>query len=76
MICKIEFNLATSVPDLTTLVDGIRDKLCCINIKMDGYAAHICTMNTERCTHYTNKIVLTAVQKCNGFKDAIVRIKK
>jgi len=74
-VCKIEFNTAASSPDLTTLVDGIRDKLCCVNITMDGKATHICAQNTERCQHYTNKIVLTAVQKCNGYKDAVERIK-
>lgn len=76
MVCKIEFNTATSSPDLTTLVDGIRDKLCCVNITMDGKAAHLCAQNTERCQHYANKIVLTAVQKCNGFKDAVARLTK
>jgi len=49
-VCKIEFNKATSL-DLTTLVDGIREKLCCINITMDGKNAHLCAQNSERCQH-------------------------
>jgi len=73
-VCKIEFNTATSL-DLTTLVDGIREKLCCINIKMDGKNAHLCAQNSERCQHYANKIVKTAVTKCNGFKDAVEKFK-
>ena len=76
MVCKIEFKKDASMPDLTMLVDGIRDKLCCVNITMDWKAALLCAQNTERCQHYANKIVLTAVQKCNGFKDAVARITK
>lgn len=50
-VCKIAFNTTANPTDLTTLVDGIRDKECCINITMDGKAAHLCAQNSERCQH-------------------------
>jgi len=69
----MEFNTLANTTDLTSLVDGIKDKLCCINITMEGKVAHLCIQNTQRCQHFTNKVVKTAVQKCNGFKEAVKR---
>jgi len=72
-VCKIEFNTLANTTDLTTLVDGIKDKLCCINITMEGKVAHLCIQNAQRCQHFTNKVVKTGIEKCNGFKDAVKR---